>query len=938
MKRILAQYTTAFALLLLSLTGWMGQSCQRQDQQETRQGLLRADSAFLALRYDEAAAFYELAGKDTIRPFDLTRRGILLNEAARYREAVDTLFLALDWFERTGEEMVPECMMRIHEQLSVAYGALGDKLTSDIHRNHYLDILDATRQDRELESRYKALQHDYNIYNNIIIAVIAGALLLILLGWTLSGWVQRRSRHVQRQLEGLIDTSSLHIATHKRENVVKKACLAVVYGMQPYIDRILLEVKKLGADASQTDVSALKTLPADSSCIARRLTYVAELVATINEMNEVLTRWIKMKRGSVSLHIESFDLGELFSLMAKSSRAFEQRHQTIVVKPTEAVVKADKALTLFMLNTLADNARKYTPEGGCVEIGATQTPDYVEVSVTDNGPGLSPEEVERIMREKLYQGRGFGLMNCRGIIEKYRKTSEAFSVCSFGVESRIGEGSRFFFRLPVGVRRVLTCLMLVLCSVQTVMGQENLLASADSVYNSDNESGNTPASASDSLYLSESDSLLLLASDYADEAYYANVDGLYEQALVYIDSSMVVLNDHARRFLDERRRFLHLGANTLKGACTESLQDGLPPAELRWWERGYNTDYHVIMDLRNEAAVACLALQRMRGYRYNNQAFTTLYKLYSEDPFLEELCKEMEVQTQHRRMAAWVAIGLLCLFPLVLYGGYWQRQRRRNWESEQEAEDRLRRAEFEDSKLHVQNQVLDNCLSTIKHETAYYPNKIGKMVERMRAEATQTLCSEDVQSMSELIEYYKGVFTLLSSCASRQLEEVTFRRTRIEVASLLGYAEEYATKVANKRRIQLSLETSGEEGVRVLGDELELQFLFENLIDEAAGTVFMKPDFAHSLRLEAVVEAGFVRFTFTDPHRSFTDENLRRFFYPDLQRMKQGAEAGSLQGTEFLICKQIIREHDEFCGHRGCRIYAEKLGAGFCVVFTIPKG
>ena len=52
-------------------------------------------------------------------------------------------------------------------------------------------------------------------------------------------------------------------------------------------------------------------------------------------------------------------------------------------------MKADKALTLFMINTLAENARKYTPEGGVVRIYARQTEEYVEISVEDNGRGLS---------------------------------------------------------------------------------------------------------------------------------------------------------------------------------------------------------------------------------------------------------------------------------------------------------------------------------------------------------------------------------------------------------------------------------------------------------------------------------------------------------------------------------------------------------------------
>lgn len=68
-----------------------------------------------------------------------------------------------------------------------------------------------------------------------------------------------------------------------------------------------------------------------------------------------------------------------------------------------------------------------------------------------------------------------------------------------------------------------------------------------------------------------------------------------------------------------------------------------------------------------------------------------------------------------------------------------------------------------------------------------------------------------------------------------------------------------------------------------------------------------------------------------------TREELNQLFYPDLSRMTAG-EKGELYGTEYLVCKQIIRDHDEFAGRRGCRINAEpgKEG-GFTIYFTLPK-
>ena len=74
------------------------------------------------------------------------------------------------------------------------------------------------------------------------------------------------------------------------------------------------------------------------------------LITTINEYNDILALWIKMKQGTLSLSIEVFELNELFELLRKGSRAFEMKQLDLEVEPTDACVKADRALTLFMIN------------------------------------------------------------------------------------------------------------------------------------------------------------------------------------------------------------------------------------------------------------------------------------------------------------------------------------------------------------------------------------------------------------------------------------------------------------------------------------------------------------------------------------------------------------------------------------------------------------
>ena len=1127
--------------------------------------------------------------------------GKYMNEHGRYTEALDTLAKALDcvnqhhmlyyhhaadtldklhvfvegdttytgvpWIMQEDVRTVPEWISRIREQLSVSYAGLGMKYASDYNRNIYLDILNYTRQDKELESRYLSLEADSRQMTLVLSLVIVGLVLVVILWWFFNKRSKIRNQVDVERLQRILTlcrdiTSSIpmnvpliqqgidqlfgkgrlqleipeegkaalvplhrlnrdekalvhvlepyivwaadneqmvealsdermqlekqryvyeqHIAGNKRQNLIKKACLAIVNGINPYIDRILNEVHKL-TERGYIDNAKIKK---------EKYQYIDELVTTINEYNDILALWIKMKQGTLSLNIETFSLNELFELLGKGSCAFEMKNQKLEIEPTTVMVKADRALTLFMINTLAENARKYTPEGGTIKVYARITEDaYVEISVEDNGRGISEEDVAHIIGEKVYdsrvigmknaadpevlkenKGSGFGLMNCKGIIEKYKKTNDLFRGCVFDVESELGKGSRFYFRLPSGVRKamgvLLLCLLLPLGMVSCLHDPiPPMLQDGDSI-----------VVVMDSAY----EDLLDVASDYANAAYFANVDENYELALQYIDSAMLFLNEHYEKYArpDRPHRYMKLvGEGT--------------PAEISWWNELFDSDYHVILDIRNEAAVAFLALKQLDAYSYNNSAFTDLYKLQGEDQTLEAYCRQLERSNTNKTVGIILCFVLLIVslvgyyflymrkrlqnrlnleqvleinqkvfaaslvrpqeqenaealqreestlkeipqrivdeafgsvnelltidrmgiavynetthrleyasrpgqempemveqcfsageylseqhlqaIPLMVEAGgehqcvgvlYLERREGTEQETDrllfelvaryvaivvfnavvklatkyrdiESAHEETRRASWEDSMLHVQNMVLDNCLSTIKHETIYYPNKIKQIVGRLNAQnLSETEEREAVETMTELIEYYKGIFTILSSCASRQLEEVTFRRTVIPVQELLDAAGKYFKKLMKNRPERIELEIEPMEA-KVIGDVNQLRFLLENLIDEA---LTVREDGV--IRLQARKDNEYIRFLFTDTRREKSVEELNQLFYPNLARMTSG-EKGELRGTEYLVCKQIIRDHDEFAGRRGCRINAEPAeGGGFTVYFTIPR-
>ena len=1175
--------------------------------------------------------------------------GSYLNRHGAYEEAIDSLTAALDQVNHL-RGMAPERFARICEQFSVSYAGLGQKTESDVHRNMYLDMLDDTRQDKELESRYRALEQQSHQLNVLMTAVLIGWVGVALLFVWFNRWSRQRSRRQLQRLQGLLegcrqltaslpaqaqtqeevmqameealrptvkqlfgtDDFSLHegrlevhrrlsreeqamvgvfqpyirwtldnglasvslgderkrqekqryvyerrIADNKRQNVVRKACLTLVNGMHPYIDRLLHEVRRLRqAEVSPSALEAAESssagngtavspsaLGAEESC-----TYLEELTDTLNEHYDLLALWIQMKQGALSMNIETFALDELFDLMRRGSRSFELKGQTLEVKPAPVTVKADKALTLFMLNTLADNARKFTPRGGHVGISAHTADGYVEIAVTDTGCGLSAADVARLNSEKVYdagtigrdtagndgewlrrKGSGFGLMNCKGIMEKYRKTNAVFQVCRFGVESTPHRGSRFYFRLPLGVRRTVLLLALLwqavagyssdtaasagavspsvsdtssagvsapsvsdtaACagvsdpSVSDTAGSAGV--SASSVSGTDASAGASDPSVSDTAAstgvsaVSASpdpfEELLDSASLYADEAYYANIDGDYEWALVYIDSAMQCLNRHYHRY----------SAGAAQPSMTLTGQAGEPPAELAWWKEGFPSDYHVVLDIRNEAAVAYLALKQWVPYSYNNDAYTTLYKLLGEDRSLEGYCRQLERSTGNKRVG--MILGIL--LPVALLLGYallYIRKRlQHRWNLEQvlhinsrmlavvqpavsqqrmadtafaglqellevegiglalfseeegrleiafseagaagsvavrreadnlidstllerccrenrtlheagrlvfplraegsgengcigallvnlragayretdrlllelvagyvsvlaynavvklatqsrdveAAADETRRASWEASQLYVQNQVLDNCLSAIKHETVYYPHKIKQLLGHLHAAPPQSADGADtLLAIEELGVYYKDLLTLLSRCASRQLQEVTFRRTAVQVPLLLQGVERYFRKRTAARRTDLTL-TLHSLPVAMWGDAYLLQFLLQCLVDEA-----LSVPAAGALCVGARLEEGRVQVYFTDHRRTYTQEELNQLFYPSRKRMWVD-DSDTLHGMEYLLCKQIIRDHEDCLGQRGCGMNARPAPeGGYSVYFSLP--
>ena len=876
-----------------------------------------------------------------------------------YKSALFCLQNAL--FRNSVIRKAPDLVSSICEQLSLVYSAMNVKAQSDVNRNIYLDIQRQTRQDKQQEARAEQLEQSSKQLNLMLvyvgIAIVAVILLLYLFNSMrakqaakyspdkmlepLRQWEQINAQHVEEQndryeeLHELQEIGKRHVLENKKKNIEQRAKVSLVNSVVPFIDRMRNEIHRLNAVEEPEEIRQ------------ERLAYVKELTEKIKEYNDILTQWIQMRQGELSLHVESVALQPLFDIVGKSRMGFDRKGVRLVIEPTSEIVKADRTLTLFMINTLIDNARKFTERNGSVTLSASVVKEgYVDIMIADTGQGMTEEERAHLFERKVINSssaevqtsHGFGLLNCKGIIDKYKKVSRIFDGCTISVESEKDKGSVFSFRLPRVVRTLLVLLAMGTClQVYAATPSDSLQGNRSKIL--DRISANTFEGK-----------LLKRASAFADSAYFANVNGRYTKALQYADSCIGKLNAIYR-----------LKAPHGKDSLVMYSQSAEKPAEIQWLNNGLETNYRIILDIRNESAIAALALHEWELYRYNNEVYTRLFKASSADNTLDSYVVGMQQSKANKTISIVVLILILMLIVpayyvlfyrhYVAYRIYVERVEEINKvlmntdeaqvkldaiariiksiskhggetvqfnslnevvsqitevlqknvemekareESIEMAEDELHRVEIENDKLHVNNSVLDNCLSALKHETMYYPSRIRQLIENG---------GEDLHDMNELVDYYKELYMLLSAQAMRLVDDLRYPCRPVSLQKLLKVLPCAGENQAEQRHI--------------LGDEDLLTYLFFLLAQLLEGqTIVLKAKDKG---------ARYVVIDIELPHMVYTNEQCRELF------------ASTTPNLQYFLCRQIVRDTGEFANARGCGVYACNIDNKTHLEITLPK-
>jgi len=172
------------------------------------------------------------------------------------------------------------------------------------------------------------------------------------------------------------------------------------------------------------------------------------LLSLINDILDLS----KIEAGRMELERSDFDLpnaleNALILVRERASRRGIRLGST--VEERLGVISGDERKVKQVLLNLLSNALKFTPEGGQINVRAVLNNDVAEVSVTDTGVGIAPEDQEAVFEEfqqvggaeKKAEGTGLGLALSRKFIELHGGR--------IWVKSQVGVGSTFTFTLPV---------------------------------------------------------------------------------------------------------------------------------------------------------------------------------------------------------------------------------------------------------------------------------------------------------------------------------------------------------------------------------------------------------------------------------------------------------------------------------------------------------
>ena len=256
------------------------------------------------------------------------------------------------------------------------------------------------------------------------------------------GEIHQADAQVSRQLSSqveLLESEKRHLL--EMDRLRQETTDLIVHDLRNPLSSIMGSIKVLQLLLPK-DIS-----PESQELLQIALASSARMQRLVDSMLEVS----RMQAGEIELVLKEVNLTELVPQVTETVlRPHAQEVQyRLELGPELPLVKADRDRLERVLANLLDNAAKHSPSGGLITVGTLRLENTVQVSVTDAGPGIPPEERTRIFERfaqvsgEKHKRRGFGL---------------GLNFCKLTIEAHAGKiwvepgpqdvGSRFVFTLP----------------------------------------------------------------------------------------------------------------------------------------------------------------------------------------------------------------------------------------------------------------------------------------------------------------------------------------------------------------------------------------------------------------------------------------------------------------------------------------------------------
>lgn len=181
-------------------------------------------------------------------------------------------------------------------------------------------------------------------------------------------------------------------------------------------------------------------------------TLVSQLKMTCKRMSKLIDDLLdleKLQAGKFSLELKPVYLPALLSRVVEGIMPIAESRRVSFESGQLSCFADEDRLIQVLINLLA-NAIKNSPDGSSIKILAEETANGVQISVIDHGRGIPQDKLEKVFElfeqvdlldAKLRGGSGLGLAVCKAIVNEHGG--------EIGVESQLGQGSRFWFSIPL---------------------------------------------------------------------------------------------------------------------------------------------------------------------------------------------------------------------------------------------------------------------------------------------------------------------------------------------------------------------------------------------------------------------------------------------------------------------------------------------------------